>query len=82
MLSPYGRFGSIARGMNLNPKLGWWLIEIPAIVVLAIFYLVPVCSRRRLHGRWNRRRDAIRTCLKGRWSGLAWAVKNCVEQCI
>lgn len=35
----YGRFGSTARGVNLNPKLGWWLMEIPATVVFAIFYL-------------------------------------------
>ncbi len=37
--SPYGRFGAAARGVNLNPKLGWWLMEIPATVVFAIFYL-------------------------------------------
>lgn len=37
--SPYGRFGSTAPGVNLNPKLGWWLMEIPATVVFAIFYL-------------------------------------------
>ena len=37
--SPYGRFGSTAGGVNLNPKLGWWLMEIPATVVFAIFYL-------------------------------------------
>jgi len=37
--SPYGRFGSTARGVNLNPKLGWWLMEIPATVVFAIFNL-------------------------------------------
>ena len=35
----YGRFGSTARGVNLNPKLGWWLMETPATVVFAIFYL-------------------------------------------
>ncbi|QUR65789.1 methyltransferase [Mycobacterium spongiae] len=39
MQSPYGRFGATARGVNLNPKLGWWLMEIPATVVFAIFYL-------------------------------------------
>jgi 3-oxo-5-alpha-steroid 4-dehydrogenase 1 len=37
--SPYGRFGATARGVNLNPKLGWWLMEIPATVVFAFFYL-------------------------------------------
>ncbi|WP_134427729.1 phosphatidylethanolamine N-methyltransferase family domain-containing protein [Mycobacterium ulcerans] len=39
MQSPYGRFGATAGGVNLNPKLGWWLMEIPATVVFAIFYL-------------------------------------------
>jgi 3-oxo-5-alpha-steroid 4-dehydrogenase 1 len=37
--SPYGRFGTAAPGLSLNPKLGWWLMEIPATVVFAIFYL-------------------------------------------
>ncbi len=37
--SPYGRFGATARGLNLNPKLGWWLMEIPATVVFVICYL-------------------------------------------
>jgi len=37
--SPYCRFGSTAPGVNLNPKLGWWLMEIPATAVFAIFYL-------------------------------------------
>ncbi len=36
--SPYGRFGETAGGLNLNPKLGWWLMEIPATVVFVIFY--------------------------------------------
>ena len=36
--SPYGRFGATTRGVNLNPKLGWWLMEIPATVVFAVFY--------------------------------------------
>lgn len=38
-LASYGRFASTAGGVNLNPKLGWWLMEIPATVVFAIFYL-------------------------------------------
>ncbi len=37
--SPYGRFGATARGVNLSPKLGWWLMEIPATVVFVIFFL-------------------------------------------
>jgi 3-oxo-5-alpha-steroid 4-dehydrogenase 1 len=37
--SPYGRFASNKVGFNLNPKLGWWLMELPATVVFAVFYL-------------------------------------------
>ncbi|TLF74302.1 3-oxo-5-alpha-steroid 4-dehydrogenase [Nocardia cyriacigeorgica] len=39
MQSPYGRFASTNIGFNLNPKLGWWLMELPATVVFAVFYL-------------------------------------------
>ncbi|WP_216909658.1 methyltransferase [Nocardia noduli] len=37
--SPYGRFATAKLGFNLPPKLGWWLMEIPATVVFAVFYL-------------------------------------------
>lgn len=38
--SPYGRFASEkGGGINLNPKLGWWLMEIPATVVFLIFFI-------------------------------------------
>lgn len=37
--SSYGRFSSPKLGFNLNPKFGWWLMEIPATVVFAISYL-------------------------------------------
>jgi 3-oxo-5-alpha-steroid 4-dehydrogenase 1 len=37
--SPYGRFATTKVGFNLNPKLGWWLMEIPATVAFAVFYL-------------------------------------------
>ena len=37
--SPYGRFASNKMGINLNPKLGWWLMEIPATVVFVWFYV-------------------------------------------
>lgn len=37
--SPYGRFSSPKMGITLNPKLGWWLMEIPATVVFLWFYL-------------------------------------------
>lgn len=37
--SPYGRFGAAGGGVKLNPKLGWWLMEIPATVVFVIFFL-------------------------------------------
>ena len=35
----YGRFASDKMGFNLNPKLGWWLMEIPATVSFLWFYL-------------------------------------------
>ncbi|NNH70687.1 3-oxo-5-alpha-steroid 4-dehydrogenase [Nocardia uniformis] len=37
--SPYGRFATAKLGLNLNPKLGWWLMEIPATVVFLFCYL-------------------------------------------
>jgi 3-oxo-5-alpha-steroid 4-dehydrogenase 1 len=37
--SPYGRFASDKMGINLNPKLGWWLMEIPATAVFVWFFL-------------------------------------------
>lgn len=37
--SSYGRFSSTTLGFNLNPKFGWWLMEIPATVVFAVAYL-------------------------------------------
>ncbi|BBZ24145.1 3-oxo-5-alpha-steroid 4-dehydrogenase [Mycolicibacter hiberniae] len=37
--SSYGRFSSTKLGFNLNPKFGWWLMEIPATVVFAVAYL-------------------------------------------
>ena len=35
----YGRFASDKMGVNLNPKLGWWLMEIPATVSFLWFYV-------------------------------------------
>lgn len=37
--SSYGRFSTTKLGLNLNPKLGWWLMEIPATAVFLICYL-------------------------------------------
>lgn len=37
--SPYGRFASDSFGLNLNPKLGWWLMEIPATASFLWFFL-------------------------------------------
>lgn len=38
--SPYGRFASDDwGGININPKLGWWLMEIPATVVFLFFFI-------------------------------------------
>lgn len=36
--APYGRFAQ-GSGVNLHPKLGWWLMEIPATVVFLFFFL-------------------------------------------
>lgn len=36
--APYGRFAQ-GGGINLHPKLGWWLMEIPATVVFLVFFL-------------------------------------------
>lgn len=37
--TPYGRFGHDKWGVALNPKFGWWLMEIPATVVFLWFFL-------------------------------------------
>ncbi|WP_024441934.1 3-oxo-5-alpha-steroid 4-dehydrogenase [Mycobacterium sp. UM_WGJ] len=37
--SSYGRFSTTKLGLNLNPKFGWWLMEIPATVVFLAAYL-------------------------------------------
>lgn len=37
--SSYGRFSTTKLGLNLNPKLGWWLMEIPATVVFVVCYV-------------------------------------------
>lgn len=37
--SSYGRFSSEKLGFNLNPKFGWWLMEMPATVVFLLAYL-------------------------------------------
>lgn len=43
--SPYGRFASDKYGINLNPKLGWWLMEIPATAVFVYFFLTSDSSQ-------------------------------------
>lgn len=48
---PYGRFASSRLGFNLDPRLGWFLMELPATVCFATFYFagprrfepVPLC---------------------------------------
>jgi 3-oxo-5-alpha-steroid 4-dehydrogenase 1 len=37
LIAPYGRFG-VNSGIDLNPKLGWWLMEIMATVSFVFFY--------------------------------------------
>lgn len=36
--SPYGRFASEKLGVSLDPRLGWWLMELPATVVFLVFF--------------------------------------------
>jgi len=37
--SPYGRFASARFGVSLNPRLGWFLMELPATLSFLYFYL-------------------------------------------
>lgn len=34
--APYGRFGSAKRHVSLDPRLGWFLMELPALVCFAV----------------------------------------------
>ena len=36
--SPYGRFASDRWGVNLSPRLGWFLMELPAMLSFLFFY--------------------------------------------
>jgi 3-oxo-5-alpha-steroid 4-dehydrogenase 1 len=38
MKSPYGRFASDQWGVNLSPRLGWFLMELPATLSFVFFY--------------------------------------------
>ena len=38
MKSPYGRFASDKWGINLSPRLGWFLMELPAMLSFVFFY--------------------------------------------
>ena len=38
MKSPYGRFSSTRWGVNLSPRLGWFLMELPAMLSFLFFY--------------------------------------------
>jgi len=38
MKSPYGRFASDKWGINLSPRLGWFLMELPAMCSFLFFY--------------------------------------------
>ncbi len=44
MDTPYGRFGSVKWGIRLNPKWGWFLMELPAtLAFFPIFFLGKNC---------------------------------------
>lgn len=36
--SPYGRFASDRWGLNLSPRLGWFLMELPATLSFVFFF--------------------------------------------
>ena len=38
--SPYGRFASEKMGISLDPRLGWWLMELPATLVFVAVFLM------------------------------------------
>lgn len=38
--SPYGRFASDAYGFNLGPRLGWFLMEVPATLSFIFFFVM------------------------------------------
>mmetsp|Transcript_22494 Transcript_22494/g.32849 ORF Transcript_22494/g.32849 Transcript_22494/m.32849 type:complete len:267 (+) Transcript_22494:43-843(+) len=38
VIAPYGRFATQSFGIELNPKFGWWLMEIMATVSFLYFY--------------------------------------------
>ncbi|MBW2688135.1 MAG: 3-oxo-5-alpha-steroid 4-dehydrogenase, partial [Deltaproteobacteria bacterium] len=38
MKSPYGRFASDKWGINLSPRVGWFLMELPATLSFVFFY--------------------------------------------
>lgn len=37
--APYGKLGSESKGLNLPPRLGWFLMELPATLSFVWFYL-------------------------------------------
>lgn len=39
MKTPYGRFGHVNWGVKLNPRWGWFLMELPATLVFLFFFL-------------------------------------------
>ncbi|CAM9342834.1 unnamed protein product [Ectocarpus fasciculatus] len=38
VIAPYGKFGTSAFGVDLDPRLGWWLMELMATVSFVMFY--------------------------------------------
>lgn len=38
VIAPYGRFGTNAFGFELNPRFGWWLMEIMATLSFVYYY--------------------------------------------
>jgi len=40
VIAPYGRFASKKFGINLSPRLGWFLMELPATVSFVLIYFL------------------------------------------
>lgn len=38
VIAPYGKFGSSSFGVDLDPRLGWWLMEVMASISFVVFY--------------------------------------------
>jgi 3-oxo-5-alpha-steroid 4-dehydrogenase 1 len=54
--SPYGRFASARYGISVSPRLGWFLMELPAVPVFCFFFFTGI--------RWS---DPVPLLILGVW---------------